>query len=74
MELLQVLRRFFSICGYPKLLLSDNGTQMVGADNELKLMIQNWDERQLKEFQSLLQQKDEQIAQLMEEGKLQNVE
>jgi succinate dehydrogenase flavin-adding protein (antitoxin of CptAB toxin-antitoxin module) len=30
-------------------------------------------ERQLKEFQSLLQQKDEQIAQLMEEGKLQNV-
>ena len=50
MELLQVLRRFFSIRGYPKLLLSDNGTQMVGADNELKLMIQGWDERQLKEF------------------------
>ena len=28
-------------------------------------------ERQLVEFQSLLQQKDEQIAQLMEEGKVQ---
>ena len=49
-ELLQVLRRFFSYRGYPKLLLSDNGTQMVGADNELKRMIEGWDENELKEF------------------------
>ena len=59
MELLQVLRRFFSYRGYPKLLLSDNGTQMIGADNgtqmigaenELKHMIEGWDESKLKEF------------------------
>ena len=49
-ELLQVLRRFFSYRGYRKLLLSDNGTQMVGADNELKRMIEGWDENELKEF------------------------
>jgi succinate dehydrogenase flavin-adding protein (antitoxin of CptAB toxin-antitoxin module) len=30
-------------------------------------------ERQLKEFQSLLQEKDEQVAQLMEEGTSQNI-
>ena len=49
MELLQVLRRFFSYRGYPKLLLSDNGTQMIGAENELKRMI-GWNESKLKEF------------------------
>jgi transposase InsO family protein len=50
MELLQVLRRFFSYRGYPKVLLSDNGTQMVGANNELKLMIEGWNKDQLEEF------------------------
>ena len=50
MELLQVLRGFFSYRGYPKLLLSDNGTQMIGAENELKRMIERWDESKLKEF------------------------
>ncbi|XP_028405249.1 uncharacterized protein LOC114527754 [Dendronephthya gigantea] len=50
MELMQVLRRFFSYRGYPKLLLSDNGTQMVGASNELHAMIKGWDAKQLKEF------------------------
>ncbi len=39
MEFMQVLRRFFSYRGYPKLILSDNGTQMVGAECELRLMI-----------------------------------
>lgn len=50
MELLQVLRRFLSYRGYPKVLISDNGTQMVGAEHELRLMIQGWDKGQLKEF------------------------
>ena len=48
MELLQVLRRFFLYRGYPKVLLSDNGTQMVGANNELKLMIEGWNKDQLE--------------------------
>jgi hypothetical protein len=39
MILMQVLPRFFSYRGYPMFILSDNGTQMVGAENELRLMI-----------------------------------
>ena len=31
MEYIQFLRRFFEIRGYPSLMLSDNGTQLVGA-------------------------------------------
>jgi hypothetical protein len=50
MELMQVLRRFFSYRGYPMFILSDNGTQMVGAENELRLMIKGWNVKQLKEF------------------------
>ena len=47
MEFLQVLRRFFSYRGYPKLMLSDNGLQMVGAENELRAMISGWNKNQL---------------------------
>ena len=50
MAFLQVLKRFFSYRGYPKLLISDNGSQMIGAERELRLMIQGWDNTQLKEF------------------------
>ena len=50
MELMQVLRRFFSYRGYPKFILSDNDTQMVGAENELRLMIKGWNVKELKEF------------------------
>lgn len=32
MEFMQVLRRFFSIRGQPALIMSDNGSQMVGAE------------------------------------------
>ena len=49
MEIMQVLRQFFSYQGYPKLLLS-NGAQMVGAGNKLRAMIRGWDVKQLKEF------------------------
>lgn len=50
MEFLQVLRRFFSYRGYPKLMLSDNGLQMVGAENELRKMIDGLDKKMLKEY------------------------
>ena len=50
MEFLQVLRRFFSYRGYPKFMSSDNGLQMVGAERELRLMIQGWEKDKLKEF------------------------
>jgi transposase InsO family protein len=50
MELLQVLRRFFSQRRYPKLMISDNGTHMVGAEREVRQMIEGWDTSKLKEF------------------------
>ena len=50
MEFLQVLRRFFSYRGYPKVLISDNGSQMVGAEHELRLMVEGWDNTKLKEY------------------------
>lgn len=50
MELLQVLRRFFAQRGYPKMMLSDNGTHMVGAERELRESIEGWDKRKLKEY------------------------
>ena len=36
MEFLQALRRFFAIRGYPSMMISDNGTQLVGAERELR--------------------------------------
>lgn len=48
MEFLQVLRRFFSYRGYPKVLISYNGSQMVGTEHELHLMTEGWDNNQLK--------------------------
>ena len=50
MEFIQVIRRFFAIRGYLSLMLSDNGTQLVGAESELARMIEGWDERKLKEY------------------------
>ncbi|XP_065070935.1 uncharacterized protein LOC135695695 [Rhopilema esculentum] len=50
MEFLQVLRRFFCIRGYPAVILSDNGTQMVGAERVLREMIGEFDTDQLQEF------------------------
>ena len=50
MEFIQVLRRFFSIRGYPAVLLSDNGLQMVGAARELREMVQGLDSDQLREY------------------------
>ena len=36
MEFMQVLRRFFSIRGYPAVMRNDNRSQMVGAARELQ--------------------------------------
>ena len=50
MEFLQTLCRFFAIRGQPTLMISDNGTQLVGAERELREMIQGWNKQELKEF------------------------
>ena len=50
MEFIQTLRRFFAIRGQPALMLSDNGSQLVGAERKLREMIKGWDIDQLKEF------------------------
>lgn len=50
MEFKQVLRRFFSLRGYPALMLSDNGTQMVGAEREMREALAAVDEDDLKNF------------------------
>lgn len=47
MEFIQVLRRFFSIRGYPAVLWSDNGWQMVGAERE---MAEDLDSGKLRDF------------------------
>ena len=50
MEFLQTLCRFFAIRGQVTLMISGNGTQLVGADRELREMILGWDAQKLKEF------------------------
>ena len=50
MEYLQVLRRFFSSRGFPAVILSDNGTQMVGAERVLREIIEEFDAEQLLQF------------------------
>ena len=50
MDFLQVLRRFFSIRGYPATVLSDNGNQMVGAERELRRLIEGLDNDQLRQL------------------------
>ena len=52
MEFLQTLRRFFAIRGQPALLMSDNGSQLVGAERKLKEMIRGWNHKELKEFRA----------------------
>ncbi|XP_071490404.1 uncharacterized protein [Diadema antillarum] len=50
MEFIQVLRRFFVFRGQPKVIVSDNGTQFVGTERELREMVKGWDDVQLKEY------------------------
>lgn len=50
MEFLQVLRRFLAIRGRPAVILSDNGSQFVGAEKELRQMINDINEEDVQEF------------------------
>ena len=49
-KFLMVLRRIVSIQGYPSKLYSDNGPQLVAANEELKNVVQGWNQEELKEF------------------------
>lgn len=50
MEFLQVLRRFLAIRGRPAVILSDNGSQFVGAEKELRQMTNDVNEEEAQEF------------------------
>jgi hypothetical protein len=52
---LNVLRRFISRRGQPQLIRSDNGTNLVGGNSELKRSIEEWNQIQIK---NTLQQKN----------------
>ena len=45
-------RRFVAIRGFPRFVYSDNGTQLVAANKELREMTQNWDISKLSKFGS----------------------
>ena len=40
--------KIFVVSGQPALMLSNNGTQLVGAQRELKEMLQGWHARNLR--------------------------
>ena len=55
MEFMQTLRRFFAIRGQPAMILSDKGSQLVGAERTKAVrrsleIIRGWDVEQLKQF------------------------
>ena len=45
-----VLRRFVSIRGYPSKLYSDNGPQLVAANEELTNIVKGWNQEELQQF------------------------
>lgn len=47
---MQVLRRFASFRGWPGKIISDQGTQLVGASNELKAIVASIDKHQVQQF------------------------
>jgi len=49
-KFLMVLRRVASIRGFPSKPYSDNGPQLVAANEELKNVVQGWNQEELKEF------------------------
>ena len=48
MEFILVLRRFF--VGRQSLMISDNGSQLVGAEREFREMVKGWDTHKPREF------------------------
>ncbi|XP_031573599.1 uncharacterized protein LOC116307471 [Actinia tenebrosa] len=49
-KFMMVLRRFVAIRCYPKQIISDNGTQLVAANEELISITNSWDWDKLAEF------------------------
>ena len=49
MEFMQVLRRFYALRGVP-MMISDNGSQLVGVERELPEMVDGLDTEKLQEF------------------------
>lgn len=49
-KFLMVLRRFVSIRGYPSKLYSDNGPQLVAANEELTNIVKGWNQEELQQF------------------------
>lgn len=49
-KFLMVLRRFVSIRGYPSKLYSDNGPQLVTANEELTNIVKGWNQEELQQF------------------------
>lgn len=49
-KFLMVLRRFVSIRGYPSKLYSDNGPQLVAANEELTNIMKGWNQEELQQF------------------------
>ena len=47
---LQLLRRYASVRGWPKIIHSDNGSKLVGASQELKYCVSNIDWEEIKTF------------------------
>ena len=50
MEFMQILRRFYALRGVPALMISDNGSQLVAAERELRKMVEGLDIEKLQEF------------------------
>jgi hypothetical protein len=47
---LLVLKRFTSIRGQPETIISDNGSNLVGADREIRDTIEGWDQKALEDY------------------------
>ena len=50
-KFLMILRKFVSLRGYPCKIYSDNGPQLVAANQELQSVTKSWEWEQLKNFE-----------------------
>lgn len=48
MEYMQMLKTVFALRGVPELMISDNGSQLVGTERELRNMIEGLDTEKFK--------------------------
>ena len=49
-SMINALRRFISICGYPEQIRSDQGSNFTKADKELKEAIPEWNQHKINIF------------------------